>query len=48
MNDGTTISDAFLNNTEMPATYNYMKPDVSDIVNGENDPESQRFYVHRL
>ncbi|KAJ7481527.1 hypothetical protein FB451DRAFT_1236280 [Mycena latifolia] len=35
---------AFLNGTRMPADYNYMTPDVSIIVNGKVDANSQRFH----
>ncbi|KAI0058356.1 hypothetical protein BV25DRAFT_1919409 [Artomyces pyxidatus] len=35
---------AFLNNTEMPASYNYFEPSSSEFVNGKSDPTSQRFY----
>ncbi|TFK31946.1 hypothetical protein BDQ12DRAFT_693246 [Crucibulum laeve] len=35
---------AFLNDTEMPTTFNYMKPPMPFVVNGKQDPSSQRFH----
>ncbi|EKM57181.1 uncharacterized protein PHACADRAFT_160711 [Phanerochaete carnosa HHB-10118-sp] len=35
---------AFLNNTEMPLTHNYINPSVPFTVNGVTDQDSQRFF----
>ncbi|TFL05000.1 hypothetical protein BDV98DRAFT_281055 [Pterulicium gracile] len=35
---------AFLNGTRMPLDYNYMNPTEPLVVNGQNDPTSQRFH----
>ncbi|KAJ7672598.1 hypothetical protein DFH06DRAFT_96835 [Mycena polygramma] len=40
----TADNYAFLNGTEMPASYNYMTPDVPVVINGKADATSQRFH----
>ncbi|KAJ6588363.1 hypothetical protein B0H19DRAFT_1248035 [Mycena capillaripes] len=40
----TADNFAFLNGTEMPASYNYMTPDVPIVINGKLDATSQRFH----
>ncbi|KAK0460733.1 uncharacterized protein EV420DRAFT_1641267 [Desarmillaria tabescens] len=35
---------AFLNDTQMPATFNYLDPVVNFVVNNVSDPTSQRFH----
>ncbi|KAK7042445.1 TSPc domain-containing protein [Favolaschia claudopus] len=35
---------AFLNGTQMPASFNYMTPDVPIVINGKLDATSQRFH----
>lgn len=35
---------AFLNDTQMPASFNYLDPVVPFVVNGVSDPTSQRFH----
>ena len=36
---------AFLNNTQMPASFNYMAPSETRTINGQRFTESQRFGV---
>lgn len=39
---------AFLNDTEEPATFNYLDPVAPFTVNGRSDPTSQRFHVRSV
>ena len=41
----TYVVGLFLNGTQMPVDFNYIDPSVPYVVNGRNDPTSQRFEV---
>ena len=41
----TCVVVQFLNGTHMPVDFDYMDPSVSYLINGRNDPTSQRFEV---
>jgi len=41
----TFIAVLFLNGTQMPSDFNYYDPPLSYVINGLQDPTSQRFLV---
>jgi hypothetical protein len=41
----TFVSGLFMNGTQMPADFDYNDPPLPYVINGRQDPTSQRFTV---